>query len=93
VVKRKARRALHVKVAAVAERAVLADDDELAAAGELDRRELLLVVLFKRRAELPEETGRVGRQVLDVCGRGGEEGPVSDGPLSLCFARFDLVLG
>jgi hypothetical protein len=79
VVKREARRALHVKVAAVAERAMRADDDELAAAGELDRCELLLVVLFERRAELPEETRRVGRQVLDICGRGEE----SDGRLSL----------
>ena len=49
---------------------MIADDDELAAAGELDRRKLLLVVPFKGWAEFSNDVGCVDCQVLDICRRG-----------------------
>lgn len=61
------RRALHVVVPPVAEGVVRADDDGLAAPGQLRRDELLFVVFLKRGAKLLDEV-RVGDgEGFDVC--------------------------
>ena len=67
---------------------MLADDDELAAAGELDRRKLLLVVPFKGWAEFPDDVGCVDCQVLDICRRGKVLEGSSFSRLSRCFVGF-----
>jgi len=66
VVEREARRALDIVVAPVTQRAVGADNDLLAASGELNRDELLLVVLLERGTQLVHQAGVGERQGLDV---------------------------
>ncbi len=71
VVEGEADGALDIVVPAAAQGAVRADNDGLAAPGELDRRELLLVVFLEGRAQLVDQVrGRAG-QGFDVCGKGG----------------------
>lgn len=66
VVEAEAAGALDIVVPSVSERRMRADDDLLAASRQLDRRELLLVVLLERGTELGDQAG-VGRgQRLDV---------------------------
>ena len=67
MIKLEARRALDIEVAAVTEGAVCADNNLLAAAGELDRRELFLVVFLECRAQLFDQTRLVEGQGLDIC--------------------------
>ena len=55
VVEGEADGALDIVVSTAAQGAVRADDDGLAAPGELDRRELLLVVLLEGRAQLVDQ--------------------------------------
>lgn len=66
VVEAEAAGALDIVVPSVSERRMRADDDLLAASRQLDRRELLLVVLLERGTELGDQAG-VGRgQRFDV---------------------------
>lgn len=66
-------RALDIVVLVAAQRAVRADDDRLAAPGELDRRELLLVVLLEGRAQVVDKVRARDGQGFDVCS-GGRSG-------------------
>lgn len=72
VIKTEAAGALDIVVPSVSERRVRADNDLLAASGQLDRRELLLVVLFERGAELRHQAGVGHGQRLDICNDIGE---------------------
>ena len=61
-----ARGAFDVVVTAVFEGAVGANNNGLAAAGKLHRRNLLLVVLLERRAELVQQIRGRASEGLDV---------------------------
>ena len=66
VVEGEARRALDVVVPPAAQGAVRADDHLLAAAGQLDRDELLLVVPLEGGLELFDDLGLVDGEGFDI---------------------------
>jgi hypothetical protein len=68
VIKLEARRALNIEVPAGAQRAVCADNHLLAAAGKLDRGELLLVVLLKRGTQLLDQARLMEGKSFDIYG-------------------------
>lgn len=87
MVEGEARRALDVVVPAVAEKAVRADDDLLGASRQLDRDELLLVVLLEGGLKLGDDVGLVYGEGLDIWSANVELGS-DDAHYTRCCRRF-----